>query len=170
MSSQPCSKPNVVCIPFFPVCENVSPCHPVEWLRCVGQGRLLDRLVSVLWVCAPDHVPDLQRWPVRVVMRWFSKFKRSFYTFKRSFYKLESSFYTFMWQVYEPMSKLYTFNRPLFKSKSSLYTFMWQVYETKSSFYKTGRPFYEFSTRFMKITVTVSVFCAKMSIFYGVVW
>ena len=68
MSSQPCSKPNVVCIPFSSVCDNVSLCHPAEWLRCVGQGRLLDRLASVLWVCAPDHVPDLQRWLVIVVL------------------------------------------------------------------------------------------------------
>jgi len=68
MSSQPCSKPNVVCIPFFTVCDNVSLCHPAEWLWCVGQGRLLDRLATVLWVCAPDHVPDLQRWLVRGVM------------------------------------------------------------------------------------------------------
>ena len=62
------AKPPVVCIPFSSVCDNVSLCHPAERLRCVGQGRLLDRLASVLWVCAPDHVPDLQRWLVRVVM------------------------------------------------------------------------------------------------------
>ena len=34
----------------------------------VGQGRLLGRLASVRWVCVPDHVPDLQRWLVRVVV------------------------------------------------------------------------------------------------------
>ena len=58
----------VVCIPFSLVVYNVSLCHPAERLWCVGQGRLLDRLASVLWVCAPDHVPDLQRWLVRVVI------------------------------------------------------------------------------------------------------
>ena len=62
------AKPHVACTPFFSVCYNVSLCRPAKWLRCVGQGRLLDRLASVLWVCAPDHVPDLQRWLVRVVM------------------------------------------------------------------------------------------------------
>ena len=62
------AKPPVVCIPFSSVCDNVSLCHPAERLRCVGQGRLLDRLASVLRVCAPDHVPDLQRWLVRAVM------------------------------------------------------------------------------------------------------
>ena len=67
-SSPTCSNTNVVCIPFYSVVYNVSLCHPAERLWCVGQGRLLDRLASVLWVCAPDHVPDLQRWLVRVVM------------------------------------------------------------------------------------------------------
>lgn len=62
------AKPPVVCIPVSSVVYNVSLCHPAERLWCVGQGRLLDRLASVLWVCAPDHVPDLQRWLVRVVM------------------------------------------------------------------------------------------------------
>ena len=62
------AKPPVVCIPFSSVVYNVSLCHPAEWLWWVGQGRFLDRLASVLWVCAPDHVPDLQRWHVRVVM------------------------------------------------------------------------------------------------------
>jgi hypothetical protein len=62
------AKPPVVCTPFSSVIYNVSLCHPAERLWCVGQSRLLDRLASVLWVCAPDHVPDLQRWLVRAVM------------------------------------------------------------------------------------------------------
>lgn len=67
-SSHHIAKPPVVCTPFSSVFYNVSLCHPVEWLWWVGQGRLLDRLAFVLWVCAPDHVPDLQRWLVRVVL------------------------------------------------------------------------------------------------------
>ena len=62
-----CTKP-FVCIPFSSVCYYVGMWHPAERLLCVGQGRLLDRLAFVLWVCAPDHVPELQRWLVLAVM------------------------------------------------------------------------------------------------------
>ena len=40
-------------------CVSVS--HRMMVAVCVGQGRLLGRLAAVLWVCAPAHVPDLQR-------------------------------------------------------------------------------------------------------------
>ena len=39
-----------------------------EFVLWVGQGRLLGRLDSVRWVCIPDHVPDLQRWLISVVI------------------------------------------------------------------------------------------------------
>ena len=67
-SSPTCTKPHVVCTPCYPFLYNLSLCHPAEWLCCVGKGRLLGRLASVSGFCAPDHVPDLQRWLVRVVM------------------------------------------------------------------------------------------------------
>ena len=54
--------------PFYSVVYNVGLVVVVGWLRCVGQVRLLGRLASVRWVCVPAHVPDLQRWLVRVVM------------------------------------------------------------------------------------------------------
>ena len=54
--------------PFYSVVYYVGLVVVVGWLRCVGQGRLLGRLASVRWVCVPDHVPDLQRWLVRVVV------------------------------------------------------------------------------------------------------
>ena len=55
------------------VCQTVQPkvsCLPElkECCLCVEQVRLLGRLASVRWVCVPDHVPDLQRWLVRVVV------------------------------------------------------------------------------------------------------
>ena len=54
--------------PFYSVVYNVGLVVVVGWLRWVGQGRLLGRLASVRWVCVPAHVPDLQRWLVRVVV------------------------------------------------------------------------------------------------------
>ena len=54
--------------PFFAVFYYVGLVVVVGWLRWVGQGRLLSRLASVLWVCVPDHVPDLQHWLVRLVV------------------------------------------------------------------------------------------------------
>ena len=62
------AKPPVVRIPFFVLVIRFGLCRTVGWLQWVGQGRLLGRLASVLWVCVPDHVPDLQRWLVRVVV------------------------------------------------------------------------------------------------------
>ena len=53
--------------PIYSVIYNVGLCRTVECCLCVGQGRLLGRLASVRWVCVPAHVPDLQRWLVRVV-------------------------------------------------------------------------------------------------------
>ena len=53
--------------PFFAVFYYVGLVVVVGCVLWVGQGRLLGRLASVLWVCVPDHVPDLQHWLVRVV-------------------------------------------------------------------------------------------------------
>jgi hypothetical protein len=60
--------PLLYAYPFYSVVYNVGLVVVIGWLRWVGQGRLLGRLASVRWVCVPDHVPDLQRWLVRVVM------------------------------------------------------------------------------------------------------
>ena len=62
------ANPMLYAHPFYSVVYNVGLVVVVGWLRCVGQGRLLGRLASVRWVCVPAHVPDLQRWLVRVVM------------------------------------------------------------------------------------------------------
>jgi hypothetical protein len=62
------ANPMLYAYPFYLVVYNVGLVVVVEWLRWVGQGRLLGRLASVRWVCVPDHVPDLQRWLVRVVV------------------------------------------------------------------------------------------------------
>jgi hypothetical protein len=62
------ANPMLYAYPFYLVIYNVGLVVVVGWLRCVGQGRLLGRLASVRWVCVPDHVPDLRRWLVRVVM------------------------------------------------------------------------------------------------------
>ena len=62
------ANPMLYAYPFYSVVYNVGLVVVVGWLRCVGQGRLLGRLASVRWVCVPDHVPDLQRWLVRVVV------------------------------------------------------------------------------------------------------
>ena len=67
-SSRTCSNTHVVCCPFSAVVYHVGLFQPAEWLLCGGQGRLLGRLASVRWVCVPAHVPDLQRWLVRVVV------------------------------------------------------------------------------------------------------
>ena len=61
------ANPLLYAYPIFSVIYNVGLVVVVGWLRCVGQGRLLGRLASVRWVCVPAHVPDLQRWLVRVV-------------------------------------------------------------------------------------------------------
>ena len=60
--------PMLYAYPIIPVLYYVSLCQTVECCLCVGQGRLLGRLAFVRWVCVPDHVPDLQRWLVRVVV------------------------------------------------------------------------------------------------------
>ena len=60
--------PMLYAYPISSVFYNVGLCQPVECYLCVGQGRLLGRLASVRWVCVPAHVPDLQRWLVRVVV------------------------------------------------------------------------------------------------------
>ena len=60
--------PMLYAYPSFSVVYNVGLCPIVGCYLCVGQGRLLGRLASVRWVCVPDHVPDLQRWLVRVVV------------------------------------------------------------------------------------------------------
>ena len=62
------ANPMLYAYPFYSVVYNVGLVVVVGWLRCVGQGRLLGRLASVRWVCVPAHVPDLQRWLVRVVV------------------------------------------------------------------------------------------------------
>ena len=62
------ANPMLYAYPFYSVVYYVGLVVVVGWLRCVGQGRLLGRLASVRWVCVPDHVPDLQRWLVRVVV------------------------------------------------------------------------------------------------------
>ena len=62
------ANPLLYAYPFYSVVYNVGLVVVVGWLRWVGQGRLLGRLASVLWVCVPAHVPDLQRWLVRVVV------------------------------------------------------------------------------------------------------
>ena len=62
------STPLLYAYPFYLVVYNVGLVVVVGWLRCVGQGRLLGRLAFVSGLCVPDHVPDLQRWLVRVVM------------------------------------------------------------------------------------------------------
>ena len=67
-SAQLAQNPMLYAYPFYSVVYNVGLVEVVGWLRWVGQGRLLGRLASVRWACVPDHVPDLQRWLVRVVM------------------------------------------------------------------------------------------------------
>jgi hypothetical protein len=62
------ANPLLYAYPFYSVVYNVGLVVVVGWLRCFGQGRLLGRLASVLWICAPAHVPDLQLWLVRVVV------------------------------------------------------------------------------------------------------
>ena len=62
------ANPMLYAYPFYSVVYNVGLVVVVGWLRCVGQGRLLGRLASVRWVCVPDHVPDLQRWLISVVI------------------------------------------------------------------------------------------------------
>ncbi len=53
--------PMLYAYPFYSVVYNVGLLVVVGWLWCVGQGRLLGRLASVLGFCVSDHVPDLQR-------------------------------------------------------------------------------------------------------------
>ena len=53
--------------PFYLVIYNVGLIVVVGCVLWVGQGRLLGRLAFVRWVCVPDHVPDLQRWFIRVI-------------------------------------------------------------------------------------------------------
>ena len=60
--------PMLYAYPISAVVYNVGLVVVVGWLRCVGQVRLLGRLASVRWVCVPAHVPDLQRWLIRVVV------------------------------------------------------------------------------------------------------
>ena len=54
--------------PISSILYNVGLVVVVGCVLWVGQGRLLGRLASVRWVCVPAHVPDLQRWLVRVFM------------------------------------------------------------------------------------------------------
>ena len=60
--------PLLYAYPIFSVIYNVGLVVVAGCVLWVGQGRLLGRLASVRWVCVPDHVPDLQRWLVRVVV------------------------------------------------------------------------------------------------------
>ena len=60
------ANPLLYAYPIFSVIYNVGLCRTARGLPCVGQVRLLGRLASVLWVCVPAHVPDLQRWLIRV--------------------------------------------------------------------------------------------------------
>ena len=60
--------PMLYAYPFYSVVYNVGLVVVIGWLRWVGQGRLLGRLAFVSGLCVPAHVPDLQRWLVRVVM------------------------------------------------------------------------------------------------------
>ena len=62
------ANPLLYAYPFYSVVYHVGLVVVVGWLRWVGQGRLLGRLASVLLVFVPDHVPDLQRLLVSVVM------------------------------------------------------------------------------------------------------
>ena len=62
------ANPMLYAYPFYSVIYNVGLVVVAGCVLWVGQGRLLGRLASVLWVCVPDHVPDLQRWLVRVFM------------------------------------------------------------------------------------------------------
>ena len=54
--------------PFYSVVYHVGLIVGAEFVLWVGQGRLLGSLDSVRWVCIPDHVPDLQRWLISVVI------------------------------------------------------------------------------------------------------
>jgi len=60
--------PLLYAYPFSAVFYNVGLVVVAGCVLWVGQGRLLGRLAFVQWVCVPDHVPDLQRWLVRVVV------------------------------------------------------------------------------------------------------
>ena len=62
------ANPLLYAYPIFSVIYNVGLVVVAGCVLWVGQGRLLGRLASVRWVCVPDHVPDLQRWLVRVVV------------------------------------------------------------------------------------------------------
>jgi hypothetical protein len=62
------ANPMLYAYPFSAVVYNVGLVVVAGCVLWVGQGRLLGRLASVRWVCVPDHVPDLQRWLVRVVV------------------------------------------------------------------------------------------------------
>ena len=54
--------------PFHSVVYHVGLVVGAECVLWVGQGRLLGRLASVRWFCVPDHMPDLQRWLISVVI------------------------------------------------------------------------------------------------------
>ena len=54
--------------PFYYIFYHVGLFAFAGCVLWVEKGRLLGRLASVLWVCVPDHVPDLKRWLVWVAM------------------------------------------------------------------------------------------------------
>ena len=62
------ANPLLYAYPLYSVVYNVGLVVVAGCVLWVGQGRLLGRLASVRWACVPDHVPELQRWLIRVVV------------------------------------------------------------------------------------------------------